>query len=79
MPEVNRKIQPVSFSLSDPFENELYKFAVNNGAFSKYVKRLIQRDMERGNRVVSTKKAPAQPNVIHGGTNAFTGFVLGQK
>lgn len=56
-----RKVQPVSFSLSDPFESELYKYATNNGAFSKYIKRLIQRDMERGNRVISTKKAPAQP------------------
>lgn len=51
-----RKIQPVSFSLSDPFEEELYKYAMNNGAFSKYIKRLIQRDMERR---VNTKKAPA--------------------
>jgi hypothetical protein len=74
-----RKVQPVSFSLTDPFESNLYKYAINNGAFSKYVKRLIQRDMEREIRVVSTKKAPEQPNVIHGGTNAFTGFVLGQK
>jgi DNA-binding transcriptional MocR family regulator len=55
-----RKIQPVSFSLSDPFEQALYKFAVDNGAFSKYVKRLIQRDMERRERVIQTKKTPAQ-------------------
>jgi uncharacterized protein YeeX (DUF496 family) len=52
-----RKIQPVSFSLSDPFEQELYQYAINNGAFSKYIKRLIQRDMERRE---STKKAPAK-------------------
>jgi hypothetical protein len=54
-----RKIQPVSFSLSDPFEEELYKYATNSvdhGAFSKYVKRLIQRDMERR----AIKKAPAK-------------------
>jgi hypothetical protein len=55
-----RKVQPVSFSLTDPFESELYQYAINNGAFSKYIKRLIQRDMERGIRVVQTKKAPAQ-------------------
>jgi hypothetical protein len=55
-----RKVQPVSFSLTDPFESELYQYAINNGAFSKYIKRLIQRDMERGVRVVQTKKAPAQ-------------------
>jgi hypothetical protein len=52
-----RKIQPVSFSLSDPFEQELYQYAINNGAFSKYVKRLIQRDMERR---AGIKKAPAK-------------------
>lgn len=72
-----RKIQPVSFSLSDNFESQLYNFAMKNGAFSKYIKRLIQRDMERQSRVVSTKKAPAQPNVIHGGANALNGFVYG--
>jgi hypothetical protein len=55
-----RKVQPVSFNLSDNFESQLYMYAVNNGAFSKYIKRLIQRDMERGIRVAPTKKAPAQ-------------------
>ncbi|MFZ7945649.1 hypothetical protein [Neobacillus sp. 19] len=74
-----RKVQPVSFSLSDPFESQLYKYATSNGAFSKYIKRLIQRDMERQIRVVPTKKAPAPPNVIHGGANALNGFILGQK
>lgn len=71
-----RKVQPVSFNLDDNYESQLYMYATNNGAFSKYIKRLIQRDMERVIRVTPTKKAPAQPNVIHGGTNAFTGFVL---
>jgi hypothetical protein len=55
-----RKVQPVSFSLTDPFESQLYTFAMDNGAFSKYIKRLIQRDMERGIRVAPTKKAPTQ-------------------
>jgi hypothetical protein len=72
-----RKVQPVSFNLNDNFESQLYMYAVDNGAFSKYIKRLIQRDMERSARVVQTKKAPAQPNVIHGGTNALNGFKLG--
>lgn len=69
-----RKIQPVSFSLTDEFELSLYEHAKQNGAFSKYIKRLIQRDMERRPKVI---KAPVQPNVIHGGTNAFNGFKLG--
>jgi hypothetical protein len=67
-----RKVQPVSFNLNDNYESQLYMYATNNGAFSKYIKRLIQRDMERG----IIKKAPAQPNVIHGGTNALNGFIL---
>jgi hypothetical protein len=71
-----RKIQPVSFNLTDVYEESLYSHAMNNGAFSKYIKRLIQRDMERRVKVVPTKKAPEQPNVIHGGTNAFNGFVM---
>jgi hypothetical protein len=42
----NRKVQPVSFNLSDPFEKELLNYAISKGAFSKYIKRLIQRDKE---------------------------------
>lgn len=68
----NRKLQPVSFNLNDPFESTLYSFAMSNGSYSKYIKRLIQMDMERKEQ----KKAPAKANVIHGGKNAFTGFVL---
>jgi hypothetical protein len=74
-----RKVQPVSFSLTDPFESQLYKYATTNGAFSKYIKRLIQRDMERRVSVtpaVPTKKTPAQPIVIHGGANALNGFIM---
>lgn len=41
-----RKVQPVSFNLEDPFEYDLYSHAITNGAFSKYIKRLIQRDKE---------------------------------
>lgn len=67
-----RKIQPVSFSLTDPFEQKLYTHATQNGAFSKYIKRLIQRDMERA---VNVKKAP----VIRGGASALNGFVFGQN
>jgi hypothetical protein len=69
-----RKIQPVSFSLTDPFEESLYNHATSNGAFSKYIKRLIHRDMEKGVRIA---KAPAQANVIHAGTNAFNGYKMG--
>lgn len=68
----NRKLQPVSFNLNDPFEESLYNFAINNGSYSKYIKRLIQRDMERA----EIKKASVRPIVIQGGTNALNGFKL---
>lgn len=47
----NRKVRPVSFNLLDPFEEELNNFANEKGSFSKYVKRLIQKDKE-GNLVM---------------------------
>ncbi|MBQ6447027.1 hypothetical protein KGR20_15765 [Cytobacillus oceanisediminis] len=43
----NRKVRPVSFNLDDPFEFELNEYANKNGVFSKYIKRLIQRDKEK--------------------------------
>lgn len=42
----NRDVRSVSFSSVDPFEQKLLKHADNNGVFSRYIKRLIQRDME---------------------------------
>lgn len=36
----------VSFNIDDPFESMLLDFSLKQGPFSKYVKRLIQRDME---------------------------------
>lgn len=71
-----RKVQPVSFNLDDPYEKELLDHATDSKIFSKYVKRLIQADKERRERAASTKKAPAPSHVIHGGTNAFSGFKL---
>lgn len=41
----NRKLQPVSFNLDDPFEVQLLNYAKEKN-FSRYVKRLIQRDKE---------------------------------
>ncbi|MFS0776276.1 hypothetical protein ABC255_09740 [Neobacillus sp. 3P2-tot-E-2] len=69
----------VSFNVLDPYQVKMKEHAEQFPNFSGYIKRLIQRDMEGGNAVKTTKKAPAHSHVIHGGTNAFTGFVLGQK
>lgn len=43
----NRKVRQVSFNLDDPFEYELNEHANKNGVFSKYIKRLIQKDKEK--------------------------------
>lgn len=42
----DRKIRPVSFNLMDPYEVELNNFVKSKGMFSKYVKRLIQKDKD---------------------------------
>jgi hypothetical protein len=78
---VSKKIinKSVSFNVVDPFQQQMKEHVDQYPNFSAYIKRLIQRDMEGGAAVKTIKKAPAQPQVIHGGTNAFTGFVLGQK
>lgn len=40
-----RKICPVSFNLDDNYERDLFHYASQCKYFSKYVKRLIDRDM----------------------------------
>lgn len=44
---MTRKIGQVSFNLRDGFESRLYAHAskTEHGEFSKYIKRLIERDM----------------------------------
>jgi rRNA maturation protein Nop10 len=37
--------KPVAFNLEDPYEAKLYRHLKKQGPFSKYVKRLIDRDM----------------------------------
>lgn len=78
-----RKVQPVSFNLSDQYEEVLYTFATSNGAFSKYIKRLIQWDMEKkipinpvNKSPIPTKKAPTTPHVIQGNASTLNGFKL---
>ncbi|WP_134682582.1 hypothetical protein [Brevibacillus migulae] len=44
-----RKVKSVTFSQADPFECQLLKHANRQGRFATYVKRLIQRDMEKNN------------------------------
>jgi hypothetical protein len=51
----DRAIKQVSISLTDEFEKRLLEFASKQGAFSKYVKRLIHADMS------GTLGAPQKP------------------
>lgn len=44
-----RKCKTVSFDLEDAFELELLEHAESNGKFSKYIKRLIDKDKNGAN------------------------------
>lgn len=59
--EKPREIKGVSFSMVDDFERGLYEYATagERGSFSKYVKRLIERDRAGAVRPVS-----ASPSVV---------------
>lgn len=42
-----REVKSVSFCIKDRFEHDLYHHALQQGKFSKYIKRLIERDMQK--------------------------------
>lgn len=46
-----KKVKSVAFNIADPIEFALYQYAQQHKYFSTYVKRLIQRDMEHGQKV----------------------------
>lgn len=50
-----KKVKSVAFNISDPIEYALYQYALEHKYFSTYVKRLIQRDMEHGQKIDLTK------------------------
>lgn len=66
-----REIKPVSFNTCDDLEERLLKHAAKNGAFSVYVKRLIQKDMERGVKVIPRAGKPLS-------MGSLNGVILGQ-
>lgn len=42
-----RVIQPVSFNVEDDYERKLHEYALSQGKFfSRYIKRLIEKDRE---------------------------------
>lgn len=66
MADENRIFKNVSFNKRDPYEMRIFKHADSQGMFAKYVKRLIQRDME-GTQQPIMQVAPAiavQPTYI---------------
>lgn len=50
-----KKVKSVAFNVADPIEYALYQYALENKYFSTYVKRLIQRDMEHGQKIDLSK------------------------
>lgn len=50
-----KKVKSVAFNVADPMELALFDHANKNKYFSTYVKRLIQRDMERGHQIDLTQ------------------------
>jgi hypothetical protein len=46
-----KRVKSVAFNVSDAMELALYEHALKNKYFSTYIKRLIQRDMERGSQI----------------------------
>lgn len=46
-----KKVKSVAFNVADPMEYALYHYAAQHKYFSTYVKRLIQRDMEDGQKI----------------------------
>lgn len=57
MANENKDVKSVAFSKFIPAEQKFLRYAMKQGAFSTYVKRLIQRDMEQGHKVVSNPEA----------------------
>ncbi|WP_163258365.1 hypothetical protein [Bacillus paranthracis] len=48
-----KKVKSVAFNVADTMEYGMFHYAGKQKYFSTYVKRLIQRDMEDGKRVMS--------------------------
>lgn len=67
-----RKCKTVSFDLNDGFERGLLQHAEQNGKFSKYVKRLIQKDREGG---VVIAAAPNDPIEVDEDAEAMASFI----
>ncbi|KYD30043.1 hypothetical protein [Geobacillus sp. B4113_201601] len=54
MAEKIMKTKGVAFNLADPYQKKMFEYASSFPNFSAYVKRLIQRDMEGGQSIISS-------------------------
>lgn len=69
---IGRKCKTVSFDLKDGFEKDLLQHAEKKGKFSKYIKRLIQKDREGG---VAIAAAPIDQVPDNYNQDAMAGFL----
>jgi len=78
---MSRKCKTISFKLTDGYEMRLLDYAEkeSNGDFSKYIKRLISRDMELHERMSSPPMngipSPATIEVMKPIEQDFSGFL----
>lgn len=69
---MSRKGKGVTFNAKDDYEMKLYAHAMKQGIFARYVKRLIQRDMESGETTpVTHVSIPEQTSRLEGIANSF--------
>lgn len=69
-----RKCKTVSFDKEDAFEGDLLAYAESKGKFSKYVKRLIQKDKE-GQFSPVMMQQPEKINVYEPDGNELASFL----
>ncbi len=73
---IRRKNKSVSFRLVDAYEIKLLAWAESdeNGDYSKYVKRLIARDMEGNGRPPASPVSVEMP-IVDAVQNDFSSFI----
>jgi hypothetical protein len=50
-----KRVKSVAFNIADPYELALYEHCKKHKYFSTYIKRLVARDMEGGEKIDLTK------------------------
>lgn len=73
----DRHVGQISFNLRDCYEKELFNHAykAEHGEFSKYIKRLIDRDRESDKVISTSNNHPTTPNNSEEDVIAAEGFL----